>query len=330
MSAQPPPLDWLDDDTRHTQALLDAHDATTAASYATTWAQHAPALTAALTAALAARGRVTPATLTRDPALAAALAAILTSLTTRAATTAAAAAALLPQVTRRAARTQHARPAGQAPPPHPPASPPATQIDTITRHAARQIHHHHQAIPATQAPRLRAAHTIPPPPGRDPPPAGTRLTARAGQICTAGHTHAATITRTETADAYRATQAAADAAAGEIVTGWMWRATLSTRTCPACLAMHGTIHPPDEPGPNGHQRCRCTRVTLTRTPPGAAPITLPDAAEWFAGLTASEQRGILGPARWQAWSEGRYPITDWATRRETPGWRVSYVTSPVP
>jgi hypothetical protein len=153
-----------------------------------------------------------------------------------------------------------------------------------------------------------------------------------------GLSRALVIARTETLDAHRAAAAEAHAANADVLGGWIWLTDLSPRTCPACLGMAGTEHPLSEPGPQGHPQCRCARGPRTKTwaelgididieEPASA---LPDAGEWFAQQDERTQRSILGPARYEAWKRGDYPMSDWAVRKPNPAWRASYQTSPLP
>ena len=172
--------------------------------------------------------------------------------------------------------------------------------------------------------------------GANPRETARRMIARTEGHFNGGLSRALTIARTEQMDAHRAAAALAERANADVLEGWVWVADLSTRTCPACWAMNGTIHALDEPGPLGHQNCRCARVPKTRSwrelgfdvdePAGVWP----DSRAEFARLSPAEQREILGPRRFAAWRDGDYPMSRWATRRETPGWRPSWVVSPAP
>lgn len=143
---------------------------------------------------------------------------------------------------------------------------------------------------------------------------------------------ALTIARTETLDAHRAAAQLGQAQHTDVLQGWMWVAALSERTCPACLAMNGTVHDLTEPGPLGHQQCRCARVPTVKPWSELGidgidepPSLVPDSAAFFESLTAAQQKTILGTTRYDAWVAGRFPMNQWATRRTTPGWRDSYV-----
>jgi SPP1 gp7 family putative phage head morphogenesis protein len=173
--------------------------------------------------------------------------------------------------------------------------------------------------------------------GTNPRATATRIVKRAESGFNGGLTRALTIARTETLDAHRAAAALAHRENADVLKGWVWLCALSSRTCPACLGKHGTEHSLDEPGPLGHQNCRCTRMPLTKSwrdlgidLPEPSGRVIPDAALWFGKQPVKVQQQILGPARYREWKAGRYPIQHWAVRRQNPGWRPSYVTSPAP
>lgn len=148
-----------------------------------------------------------------------------------------------------------------------------------------------------------------------------------------GIARAERISRTEMLDAHRAAAATARQANRATVTGWTWVSALTERTCPACWAMHGTVFPPNVVGPAGHPNCRCTAAPVTKSWASLGldldepESLLPDAGSSFDALTPSQQRAVLGPARFEAWAAGDYPMSGWAVRRENPGWRPSYSVS---
>jgi len=151
-----------------------------------------------------------------------------------------------------------------------------------------------------------------------------------------GLSRAMGIAQTEVLDAHRAASKLAHEENADVLRGWLWLAATSTRTCAACLGMNGTEHPLTEPGPLGHQRCRCSRVPLSKSwkdlgidIPEPEPATTGSQA-WFDSQSEATQKQILGPARYAAYTRGDYPMTQWATRRSNDGWRDSYVVSPVP
>lgn len=172
--------------------------------------------------------------------------------------------------------------------------------------------------------------------GKNPRDTAARMVKRTEGVFNGGLSRALTIARTETLDAHRAGAAVADRANTDILAGWVWMASLSTRTCSACWGMHGQEFPITQSGPEGHQNCRCARVPKTKTWAELGfdieepPSLMPDAETVFDGLSASTQRDILGPRRHDAWKAGDYPINSWATKRTNDRWRDSWVPSKAP
>lgn len=172
--------------------------------------------------------------------------------------------------------------------------------------------------------------------GSNPRATAARIVARAERAFNGGLTRALVIARTETLDAHRAAAAIGQAQHADVLKGWVWTAAMSNRTCPACFGMNGTEFPLTTPGPEGHQQCRCSRVPVVRSWKDLGydveepPSLLPDSQSFFDGLSADEQRSILGPKRFAAYQAGGFPMSAWAVRQTNPGWRDSYVTAGVP
>lgn len=137
---------------------------------------------------------------------------------------------------------------------------------------------------------------------------------------------ALTLARTEQMRAYH--QAAMDAyrANGDVVEGWVWLATVGPSTCPACLAMNGTIHPLSEDF-GDHVNGRCTPAPRTKTWEdllGAdlargIPETrldpardLPDAEEWLRRQSPQRQQSILGRTRYALFAQGLIDLAQMA------------------
>lgn len=174
--------------------------------------------------------------------------------------------------------------------------------------------------------------------GAGPKATASEIVKRTEGEFNGGLARAMTIARTETLDAHRAAAKVAHQENADVLRGWMWLADLrvSPPPCPACLGMNGTEHPLEEPGPLGHQNCRCARAPVTKSWADLGidldepePATTGSQA-WFDGLDDATQRKILGPARYAAYQAGDFPMTQWATRRHNDGWRDSYVPAPVP
>lgn len=108
--------------------------------------------------------------------------------------------------------------------------------------------------------------------------------------------------RTSMLYSYREANRANFQANSDVVSGWSWYANLDALTCPACISMHGTVHPLDE-YLDGHYNCRCTPVPIVL----GNPIVEPGAGQaWFEQQSAEMQKSILGPGAYQAYSEGKF------------------------
>lgn len=172
--------------------------------------------------------------------------------------------------------------------------------------------------------------------GKNPRDTAGRMVRQVEGQFNGGLTRALTIARTETLDAYREAAAAIQDANRDVLGGWIWLAHLDgDRTCAACWAMHGTEHPLSAPGPQGHPQCRCSRAPKTRSwadlgidlpEPDDA---IPDAETLFRALPRDQQLAILGAARLGLLNQDAITWADLARRRENPGWRPSWVPTPV-
>ena len=172
--------------------------------------------------------------------------------------------------------------------------------------------------------------------GSNPRATAGRMVQRAGRRFGFGLSRALVIARTETLDAHRTAAALGQAPHTGVLRGWMWLAQLDSRTCPSCWAQHGSEHQLSEAGPLDHQQGRCARMPLAKSwtdlgfdVPEPAPL-VPDAAAAFDRLTVAQQKQVLGPARFDAWSAGEFPMGSWSVRRSSDGWRDSYTAAPAP
>ena len=171
--------------------------------------------------------------------------------------------------------------------------------------------------------------------GAHPNEAARRMLTQLEGTFNGGLTRAVTIARTEMLDAHRAAaQAGQDANAG-VLSGWIWSSAMTRTTCAACWAMHGTRHPLEQPGPEGHPRCRCSRTPGVKTwrelgiNTPEPPSVIPDAEATFRALPRADQLAIMGPGRLAALDRGQISWTGLAQRRTNADWRPSYVPTPV-
>ena len=126
------------------------------------------------------------------------------------------------------------------------------------------------------------------------------------------------IARTETLRAYREATIQNYRANEDVVQGWWWTASLSRRTCPACIALHGTWHPLSE-RMDSHPRCLLPGSTIA-TMANARALT----RRWTAGeaieictlggnvLSVTPNHPILTPQGWIAAGllhEGDYVVS---------------------
>lgn len=137
---------------------------------------------------------------------------------------------------------------------------------------------------------------------------------------------AVTIMRTETQRVYREAARETYEANADVLTGWVWTATLTARTCPACISMHGTLHPVTETL-DGHPRCRCAMVP--RTPSWAdlgvegvedTRPPLESGKDWLEAQPVATQKAILGQGKWAAWKSGEIDLDDVVARTHSPDW----------
>lgn len=150
-----------------------------------------------------------------------------------------------------------------------------------------------------------------------------------------GLNRAMVIARTEILDAHRAANKAAEKGNEDVLRGWVWIATLDSKTCPSCIGLHGSEHPLTEDGPIDHHQGRCDRAPLTKSWKDLGfdieepPSIIPDAEEWFNNLTPDTQLRIMGPTRLELLQSGSITFADLSTKRVTDGWRDAMHVTPV-
>lgn len=146
-----------------------------------------------------------------------------------------------------------------------------------------------------------------------------------------GLARAQNVARTEILDAYRDASAHVHWANRDVLDGWTWLSALDPRTCGACWGMHGTHHPLTQPGPWGHQSCRCARAPKVKTwrelgiDIDEIDDETPNAEDEFAALDETAQRAIVGPRRLAMLKAGQISLADLPVLKPNPGWRPSYV-----
>lgn len=127
---------------------------------------------------------------------------------------------------------------------------------------------------------------------------------------------ALTISRTEVLRAYRESTRRTYQANSHIIRGWRWLAAHQPRTCPACLAMDGSIHALDErldDHPNG--RCAMTPVLVDEEPPARET-----GEQWLERQKPDVQERVLGKAGAEAYRAGAVTLQDFVGRRYSEEW----------
>lgn len=212
---------------------------------------------------------------------------------------------------------------------------PHTALVAIVERTTEQIHSNFKPLAADVEAQMKRALVRGIAVGDGPAKTAARLMKDTEGAFNGGLTRAMNIARTETLDAHRAGGKASERGNADVLAGWEWHATFDRRTCPSCLAKHGTQFPLEDDGPQDHQQGRCARVPITKTwaelgfnIPEPASATR-DSREWFDNLTPATQREILGPTRLKLLQDGDIAWADLSSKRTTAGWRDSYGTTAV-
>ncbi len=92
----------------------------------------------------------------------------------------------------------------------------------------------------------------------------------------------------------------------EIVEAWEWVASKSPRTCPACLALDGTIFKVTIPFPQ-HHNCRCTIIPVIE---GIGRLRRTLGREWLASQPKEIQEQVLGKSGAEAYQSGDVKLDD--------------------
>lgn len=208
-------------------------------------------------------------------------------------------------------------------------------MDAIVKRSTGRIHSLTMPLTRDMESRMKAVLIRGVAVGENPRTTARQMLRRCEQVFAGGRARALNIARTEILDAHRAAALRSRAVNSDVIGGWRWMCTLSGRTCPACLSQHGSRHDAKEPGPLGHQQCRCTGLPVTKTwrqlgiDLDEPPDTFPDARQWFNDQPRETQLRIMGPQRLAKFNSGELGWDDMATRKSTPGWRDAYQVAPL-
>lgn len=145
---------------------------------------------------------------------------------------------------------------------------------------------------------------------------GTREIAASMQGAFDGNlARALTVARTETLRSYREATRETYAANDDVLSGYVWQASHSARTCAMCWAMSGTVFETAEVF-STHPNCRCVMLPVSRK----NPITVKGGVEAFAELDAQTQRAILGAGKFEAYRRGDFTLNELVATRRDPRW----------
>lgn len=125
-------------------------------------------------------------------------------------------------------------------------------------------------------------------------------------------TQANTLLRTTYLNSYREATAANYRANRDVIKRTIRIAALDDRTCPVCVALHGTEIPVGQ-AVESHHQCRCSSVAEM----DGIPLDIgPTGEQWFDGLPEARQRAILGPGKHDLYRTGQIRLGDLVGRHE--------------
>jgi SPP1 gp7 family putative phage head morphogenesis protein len=132
------------------------------------------------------------------------------------------------------------------------------------------------------------------------------------------------IARTETLRAYRQSTLQTYAENDDVLNGWIWTSTLSTRTCAACWALHGTFFPLSKQFFPSHVSCRCTSIPSIK----GVKTNVQSGSVAFANLPVEDQQVILGPSRYEMYASGT-SLDDFVILTRDKDWGGAYQVRPL-
>jgi SPP1 gp7 family putative phage head morphogenesis protein len=132
------------------------------------------------------------------------------------------------------------------------------------------------------------------------------------------------IARTEVMRAYRQSTLRTYAENDDVLEGWIWHSTLSTRTCAACWALHGTFFPLSKQFFPSHVSCRCTPIPSVK----GVKTNVQSGSVAFAELPVEDQQTILGPSRYEMYASGT-ALNDFVILTRDKDWGGAYQVRPL-
>lgn len=127
-----------------------------------------------------------------------------------------------------------------------------------------------------------------------------------------------TLVRTEHMRSYRISQAQMFEEYSHAIMDYQWNASLQTRTCLACLSLHGTVS--SEPRGKNHPNCRCIETPRGYFTPERYRNTT-TGEEWFAAQPVAVQRAMMpSQASYEAYKSGDLTLRDFVGERHSEVW----------
>jgi SPP1 gp7 family putative phage head morphogenesis protein len=129
---------------------------------------------------------------------------------------------------------------------------------------------------------------------------------------------AETIVRTETLRAANKSMIAAFEESG-VVKGWRWSASLSPRTCVACLSRHGKVYPLSK-AMDRHVNCRCSASPYIGD---GSDVEWESGSDWIKRQPAALQDTVLGREGGSLFRSGNLLLEDFERVTTSPQWGSS-------
>jgi len=157
---------------------------------------------------------------------------------------------------------------------------------------------------------------------------GTREIGRNLRDSFAGNSiRALLVARTEVIRTYRDSALQTYKQNRGVIKGWLWIAQLGPRTCPVCIAKHGSFHSLEESFAS-HPACRCSPAPKTKTWTELGfPDDIPETGldpepgeDWFARQSAVTQEAILSPGKYRLYRDGEIKLDDLVQETVHPVW----------
>lgn len=343
MVVTPESLRILDDAKRSLQSVTDSHTNQLVQAWVAVWDDLLPEFDASLASLMlsAKDGYVSKAAADKNERLAKTLALARERITVLSDSIEPMVKTDLPGITKDAYAMQASAISAQLPPAMAPLptvadNASADALDHIVKRSLQQIHKDSRPLPADVVRVMKRELIRGIAVGDNPNRTAARILKQTEFRFNGGLTRAMVIARNEALDSHRAAAKVADERSADLLEGWQWGATLSARTCPSCLANHGSMHPVTEPGPIDHHQGRCARIPVAKSwkdlgfPNVEEPAdAFPDAKAWFDNLTPDTQLAIMGRDRLSLLNDGRIRWSDLTTRTTNGQWRDSMTVTPV-